>query len=209
LGECKTEDLEAAGSSPARGIPSGESEKMMERRFARLRRAPVETYPGSAEVPDNGMCLSVFLVLEPPNRDGAVLMGRINPSAPWAEIGALDPKRIASIGDRWMLPSCQLLLFESPSDAARRILKEQLGSSPLPLGGPLVFSDPSERAGGPGRDPHWDFHFVYRGRWGSTEPPHAPAWKHLEFVEVARTRRAEIARSQGDVLELAGLRPKD
>jgi ADP-ribose pyrophosphatase YjhB (NUDIX family) len=181
----------------------------MARRFARLRRNPIEAHPGAFEVPDNGMCLSVFLVLEPPNRDGAVLMGRLDPSAPWQEIGALDPKRVASFGDRWMLPSCQLLLFESPADAARRILKEQLESEPFPLHGPYVFSDPSERPVAAGRDPHWDFHFVYRGRWPSAVAPHAAAWKHLDFVEVARTSRKEIAREQGDVLELVGLRLKD
>lgn len=155
------------------------------------------------------MCLSVFLVLERPGRDGAVLMGRIDPSAPWPEIGALDRKRAVAIAHQWMLPSCQLLLFESPSEAARRILKEQLGSEPLPLDGPFVFSDPSVRPADPGRDPHWDFHFVYRGRWSSSDAPRAPAWKHLEFVEVARIARAEIARAQGDVLELVGLRPRD
>ena len=181
----------------------------MERRFARLRRAPITDLPGASEAPDNGMCLSVFLVLEPPDRDGWVLMGRIDPSAPWLEIGALDPKRAASVAPLWMLPSCQLLLFEDPAEAARRILKEQLESGPLPLERPFVFSDPSVRPGAPGKDPHWDFHFVYRVRWGSSSPPRAPAWKHLEFVEVARVRRSEIARDQGDVLELVGLRPRD
>jgi ADP-ribose pyrophosphatase YjhB (NUDIX family) len=181
----------------------------MTRRFARLRRGPVEASSGASELPDNGFCLSVFLVLEPPDRPGAVLMGRINPNADWWEIGALDPKRFGMVGDRWMLPSCQLLLFESPADAARRILKEQLGAAPLPLEGPFTFSDPSPRPGSPGKDPHWDFHFVYRGRWGSSVPPQAPAWRRLEFVDVGRTRRAEIARDQGDVLELVGLRPSD
>ena len=155
------------------------------------------------------MCLSVFLVIERPNRDGAVLMGRVDPSADWWEVGALDPKRLGAIAEQWMLPSCQLLLFESPVDAARRILKEQLGSTPIPLDGPLVFSDPSERPGPAGRDPHWDLHFVYRARWSSPSAPRAPAWRRLEFVEVARTSRSEIARNQGDVLELVGLSPRD
>jgi ADP-ribose pyrophosphatase YjhB (NUDIX family) len=154
------------------------------------------------------MCLSVFLVLEHPKADGVVLLGRVNPMAPWWEIGALDPKRLAAIGDKWMLPSCQLLLFESPDDAARRILKEQLGSGPLPLKGPFVFSDPSRRSGSTAQDPHWDFHFVYRGRWTSASPPRFAPWKHLQFVEVAQTERVDIARAQGDVLELIGLRPR-
>jgi len=179
----------------------------MTRRFARLRRGPVSEASGTAEVPDNGMCLSVFLVLEGPDRPGRVLMGHIDPGFDWWEVGALDPARIPTVSQRWMLPSSQLVLFEGPAEAARRILKEQLGSPSLPLEGPFVFSDPSPRPGSPGRDPHWDFHIVYRGRWSSANPPHAPAWKDLAFVDIARTSRAEIARDQGDVLELVGLAP--
>ncbi len=181
----------------------------MEKRFARLRRGPVEEGSGASEVPDNGLCLSVFLVLESPTRRGAVLAGKVNPTAPWWEIGAVDPRRLAAIGDRWMLPSRQLQLFESPQDAAHRILQEQLGSGPLELEGPFVFSDPSERAGGPGTDPHWDIHLVFRGRWPSPTAPRFSAWNDLQFLEVARTRRVDFARNQGDVLELVGLRPLD
>jgi len=181
---------------------------LTERRFARFRRGPIADHPGAAEVPDDGLCLSVFLVLERPDRDGAVLLGRLDPAGPWWEVGALDPTRLGRIGERWMLPSCQLLLFEAPAEAARQILKEQLGSGLIPLVGPTVFSDPAERPRATGGDPHWDVHFVFRGRWSSSTPPHAPAWKHLEFVDVSRTRRGDIARGQGDVLELVGFPPK-
>jgi ADP-ribose pyrophosphatase YjhB (NUDIX family) len=181
----------------------------MERRYARFRRAPIADYPGAAEVPDNGMCLSVFLVLEAPGRPGTVLAGKVDPSGPWWEVGAVDPKRVAMIGERWMLPSCQLIVFESPADAAVRILKEQLGSAPLPLEGPAVFSDPSPRPASPGKDLHWDIHFVYRGRWTARTLPHTRVWKRLDFVDVAQTPRSEFARDQGDVLELVGLTPKD
>jgi len=177
---------------------------MTTRRFTRFRRGPVPENSDASEVPDNGMCLSVFLILEDPKRDGAVLMGRLDPSAPWFEIGALGGARVSKVSDRWMLPSSQLMLFESPDDAARRIFREQLGSSPVALTGPAVFSDPSVRKGEEDRDPHWDIHFVYRGRWPSSAVPHAAAWKHLEFVDVTRVKSFEIARSQGDVLELAG-----
>jgi hypothetical protein len=209
LGECKTEDLEAAGSSPARGIPAHDLEdRSMERRFTRLRRSVTGESPGASVVPDAGICLSVFLVLSPPRSTGAVLMGRIDPSAPWSEIGALDPARAAAMGDRWMLPSSQLVFFESPEDAARRILKEQLASPPMPLDGPAVFSEAYRRPGTAATDPHWDFHFVFRGRWPSSTPPRAPAWRHLEFVDVGTTDPAEIARNQGDVLALVGLAPR-
>ncbi len=181
----------------------------MERRFTRFRRGPLPANSGAFELPDDGFCLSVFLVLESPRAPGSVLMGKLDPAAPWWEIGALDPKRLGNVGDRWMLPSCQLLLFESPIVAARRILKEQLDSGEIPLQGPQTFSDPATRPGSGTQDPHWDFHFVYRGRWPSETPPRARPWKRLEFVDVSRTARAEIARQQGDVLELVGLQPRE
>lgn len=180
-----------------------------ERRFVRLRRGPLSDHPGAFEVPDDGMCLSVFLVLEPRSSPGSVLLGKLNPDAPWWEIGAIDPRRLGAIGEGWMLPSCQLLFFESPADAARRILKEQLDLEGLSLEGPQVFSDPGVRAHRPSQDPHWDLHFVFRGSWPSDEPPRSTAWKRLEFVPIARTSRADIARLQGDVLELVGLPPRD
>jgi len=180
----------------------------MARRFVRLRRGPVSEVSGTAEVPDNGMCLSVFLVIAPPGRKDAVLAGHIDPTFDWWEVGALDPKRVGAVSERWMLPSSQLLFFEGPAEAAERVLREQLGSPPVPLEGPFVFSDPSLRPGAPGKDPHWDVHFVFRGRWGSSTPPHARPWKDLAFVEVAATARAEFARDQGDVLELVGLAPR-
>jgi ADP-ribose pyrophosphatase YjhB (NUDIX family) len=180
----------------------------MTRRFTRLRPGSVAAVPGASVVPDAGMCLSVFLVLTSPDQDRAVLMGRIDPSAPWDEIGALDAGRASAVGDRWMLPSSQLVFFESPEEAARRILKEQLGRSPIPLEGPAVFSEAYRRPTSSDADPHWDFHFVFRGRWPSSTPPRSPAWRELAFVDVGRVDPATIARSQGDVLALVGFRPR-
>jgi len=135
-------------------------------------------------------------------------MGLVDPSAPWSEIGGLDAARASALGDRWMLPSSQLVFFESPQDAAQRILKEQLASPPIPLDGPAVFSEAYRRPGSPASDPHWDLHFIFRGRWPSSTPPRAPAWRQLEFVDIAKTPSSEIARNQGDVLALAGLVPR-
>ena len=180
----------------------------MDARFTRFRRAPLDAHPGASEIPEAGMCLSVFLVLEAPERDGAVLLGQLEAGAPWWEIGGIDPGRLARIGGRWMLPSRQLRLYEGPDEAAKSILREQLGSGPLSLTGPRVFSDPADAPFPDATDRHWDIHLVYRGRWPTAIPPKAAAWKRLEFVEVGRLPRAEVARGQADVLELAGLVPK-
>ncbi|HTP54110.1 MAG TPA: NUDIX hydrolase [Thermoplasmata archaeon] len=177
---------------------------MAERRFARLRAGGLAGHPGAAEVPYDGMCLSVFLIVRPEGRSGEVLLGRIDPSADWATIGGLDPGRVAQIATRWMLPSSQLLFFESPTEAAERIAREQLGV-PLPgLTGPATFSEAYRRPGSAG-DPHWDLHFIYEARWPTARFPASRPFSELAFVEAARTPRAEIARSQADILALVGL----
>jgi ADP-ribose pyrophosphatase YjhB (NUDIX family) len=180
----------------------------MGRRFTRLKPASPQEIPGASTVPDDGLCLSVFLVLSPPGRGSSVLLGRIDPTAPWDELGALDAGRVRSVGDRWMLPSSQLVFFETPQEATRRILKEQLASDPIPLESPAVFSEAYRRPGSAAKDPHWDFHFIYRGRWPTATPPTAPAFRELAFVDVTRITSSDLARNQGDVLALVGLAPK-
>jgi hypothetical protein len=180
----------------------------MERRFTRLS-ASTPLPPGASSVPDAGMCLSVFLVLRSPDEPHHVLMGRVDPTGPWGDIGGLDPGRLERVGRSWMLPSRQLIFFEGPEEAAHVIAREQLGAELPTVSGPRVFSDPSKRPGSDHRDPHWDFHFVFEGRWPDSTPPSHPLWKELAFVDVPSTQRGEIARGQGDVLELIGLPPKD
>lgn len=178
-----------------------------DRRFARLRRGVATDSPDTSVVPENGMCLSAFLVVRPKGEDRKVLLGHLDPHAPWSWIGALDSSRLSRIGQGWMLPSSQLLLFESPQEAARRIAREQLETDLPPIETSGVFSEAYPSQAHPTGDPHWDFHFVFQVRWPSAQPPRAYPWKELAFVDLNRLRREEIARFQGDVLELAGLPP--
>ena len=154
------------------------------------------------------MCLSSFLVLAAPHDPKRVLVGRIAPDPRWEELGGLDPGRAARVGNGWMLPSSQLLLFESPEEAASRIARELLGLDLPMLEGPRVFSETHHRPGAKGEDAHWDLHFVFTGR-GPPHPPTHPLWRELAYVAVQETRRTEFARNQGDVLELVGLPPQD
>ncbi len=176
-----------------------------DRRFARLRQGVATDVPLTSVVPENGMCLSAFLVLRPQGEDHKVLMGRIDPKAPWSWIGALGPEGVTRIGEGWMLPSSHLLLFESPEEAARRIAREQLESDLPPLEGTAFFSEAYPSRAHPTGDPHWDFQFVLRARWPSKTPPRAFPWKELAFRDLGQLHPEEIARGQGDVLELAGL----
>ena len=180
----------------------------MERRFARLRPGTSPERSGYYAVPDDGMCLSTFLVIDRPGHPGEALLGRLDPEADWFGIGALTPERVASIGRRWTLPASQLLYFEGPDEAAHRVLREQLATAVSSLPAPRVVSEAYRRAGSSARDPHWDLQFIYRFPWPRPEPPRAPVWKELAFVDVSSVPRSDLGRGHGDILELAGLPPK-
>ncbi len=176
-----------------------------DRRFCRFSK-PQDTPFGMPEVPEGGLCLSAFLVLAERGYPGRVLMGHLNPAAPWDHIGALDSTRVAAHGKGWMLPSSHLLVHEAPQDAAKRIAREQLERPDLAFGEPRVFSEVATPKRFPGLASHWDLEFVFLAEWPGRAAPSAGAWSELRFIDVATTPRSAIARSHEDVLELAGLR---
>ncbi len=178
---------------------------MAARRFCRFRPGTRPPSAGTSEVPDDGFCLSAFLVVESATRRGDVLLGRIDPEGPWSEAGGLSGERLRRWPDRWMLPASHLLLFESPGDAARRISAELLGRPIDEPGRPQVFSETYGR-GAEGGDPHWDLQFVYRFSWPDPAPAAGPLWRELAFRPVRTMVASEFARDHQDVLALVGLR---
>ena len=174
------------------------------RRFCRFRH-PSDSQKGTFGLPEDGMCLSVFLLLHPPGRPAQILMGRPSLDAPWDKLGAMDADRLRQMEDRWVLPASHLLLFEDPQAGADRLQRELLESAPVRLEGPQVASEAYARPSAPSKDPHWDIHFLFRGEWPDPHPPQATPWKELAFVEVTRTPRREYGRGHGDILALAGL----
>jgi ADP-ribose pyrophosphatase YjhB (NUDIX family) len=175
------------------------------RRFARFARDRLVS-EGYWPLPEDGLCLSSFLVLSPEGRPGEVLVGRIDPNGPWDEIGALDPRRVRMNAEGWMLPASHLLYFESPEEAARRVLKEQVGLEGLPLDPPSVFSECYQPRRHPERGMHWDLEFIFRGGAPAAWSPRHPAWAELRFIDPATTPRNRFTRSHDEVLELAGYR---
>lgn len=177
-----------------------------ERQFCRfVRTAPS---PGSGavyttQIPEGGLCLSSFLILT----DGdsrRVLMGHLNPAADWEEIGALDSDRAQAHSRGWMLPSSHLMVYESPQEAAMRILREQLGMVHLELCEAKVVSEVGTPKRFPGLARHWDLEFVFSGKIVGGGAQNHDAWRELRFVDPAKTYRREIARSHDEVLESAG-----
>jgi ADP-ribose pyrophosphatase YjhB (NUDIX family) len=160
------------------------------RRFTHFKRdAPL---PRMREIPEGGFCISAFLIIAKTGSPQDVLMGRINKKAPWDHIGALDPERVERHSGRWMLPSSALMLGESPQQAAKRILKEQLGLDDQPLEGPSIFSE----VYGPLN--HWDLEFIFLGQ--RINVPSNDAWGVLEFVDLRKTRMEDMARKHEDIL---------
>ncbi len=174
------------------------------RRFCRFSKSPSTASFSVTEIPVDGLCLSSFVILHSWSTPSAVLMGHLNPAAPWDHLGALDAERVAAHHAGWMLPSSHLIFGESPEEAARRILREQLGLGDRPLSGPRVVSEvyaPTRRATAGG---HWDLEFLFQGNASDSELTTPEAWTELRFVDTRRVSRAEIARSHDDVLASAG-----
>lgn len=132
-------------------------------------------------------------------------MGRLNPKAPWDHLGALDPARAEANSKGWMLPSSHLIFGESPKDAARRVLLEQLGIEGLDLDGPKVVSEAYPSIRGPHLGDHWDIEFIFRGRVSGDALPRTDAWVELGFVDLTRLKKADIVRFHEDIVESAGL----
>ena len=164
-----------------------------DRKFAAFSRKAVP--PRMRKMPEGGMCISAFVIVSKRGEPGRVLMGRIDASAGWDHIGALDAKRAERVSAGWMLPSSHLILYETPEGAARRIIREQLSIKDMKLNGPLTFVDTS------GVENHWDLGFIFQGERDVI--PKNAAWRELDFVDPKEVNR-DIVRSQLDVLAYAG-----
>jgi hypothetical protein len=174
-------------------------------KVSRFRPDAAPDDPVYTAVPADGLCLNVFVLLSDRANSHRVLLGRIDPEQPWTEIGGMHRQRIQDLGDRWMLPSRQLYLFEAPDEAARSILHAQLGIESLRLEGPQVVSEAWQRPKPAGEGRHWDISFLYRGTWPAGRPLAARPWRELAVHESDQLRPEDVGRSHLDVLDLAGL----
>lgn len=97
-----------------------------ERIFCRFTRsdAPFSIH----ELPTEDVCLSAFLIFSPPGDPKQVLVGQMNPDAPWDHFAGLAREEVQLNEGRWVLPASHLLFGEGPNHAATRILHEQLGN---------------------------------------------------------------------------------
>lgn len=174
-----------------------------DRRFCRFNRLGDVPF-GMPEVPEGGLCLSAFLLITERGHADRVLMGHLNPAAPWDHIGALDASRTAVHSKGWMLPSSHLLVNEAPDAAARRIAAEQLERPDLTFSDAKVVSEVYTPRRFPDLVKHWDLEFLFRGEWPGGPAPEAAAWTDLRFVDTTTMPKSAMARSHEDVLASAG-----
>lgn len=178
-----------------------------DRRFCRFNKLGDVPF-GMPEVPEGGLCLSAFLLVSEHGHPGRVLMGHLNPEAPWDHIGALDASRTAAHSKGWMLPSSHLILNEAPDAAAQRIAREQLERTDLLFSEAKVVSEVYTPRRFPDIVRHWDLEFLFCGEWPGGAPK-ASAWTELRFVDLTATPKADMARSHEDILASAGLKLRD
>ncbi len=185
-------------------LPGRMSEVPPTRIPSRFRPSPGPEDPVYSDVPDDGLCLNVFLLVADAADAGRVLLGRLDPAAPWKKIGGMSEARIRSTTGRWMLPSRQLFRFEAPDDAARSILREQLELPAIPVAGPSVTSEAWQRPQPVGTGLHWDLSFLYRATWPAGQEVRATPWQELAFLDPRKLQPKDVGRSHLDVLALAG-----
>jgi ADP-ribose pyrophosphatase YjhB (NUDIX family) len=120
-------------------------------------------------------------------------------------IGALDPERVEAHSKGWMIPSSHLLLKESPHEAAKRILEEQLELEGVRLSEPKVVSETYTPRRFSDLPSHWDLEFVFRGELPMEQVPRAFAWKELAFrrpESYQEIRNGKISRGHSRVCRI-------
>jgi hypothetical protein len=176
-----------------------------DRRFCRFTRS-AEGHPyGLRWEEPGGLCLSTFLILSEEGHPSSVLVGRMNPNAPWDHLEGLDAERIEAHRGGWLLPASHLLLREAPGEAAGRILNEMLGGVTPSLEPVRVVSEVYTPRRFPETHNHWDISFLYRGTLHGPPPSVPSVWSDLRFVDVRTAHRSEFARSHEEVLDHVGL----
>jgi hypothetical protein len=180
-----------------------------ERIFCRFNRGR-STSTGAAdespmslkEIPPGGLCLSAFLIAQ--DDQGRVVMGKLDPQAPWDHIGALDPKRIELHRKGWMLPASHLMVHESPQAAIKRVASEQLELQDLRISDPKIVSEVYPPRYFPDLAEHWDLEFISFASVRSIQL-RTRAFLELALIDPKVTRRSEIARSHEDILASVGI----
>jgi hypothetical protein len=160
--------------------------------------APFAPPKGFTQLPDGGMCLSVFLFVI---QSGRLLLGKYGLHPAWETLAGMETKRVEANHHGMTLPASHLKFGEAPLEAAHRIGEEILT---LPKGlmysGPFVKTFFYEPMIAPGKM-HFDVTFFYDVALPENVAIHTPPWyASLEWVERDKLTIQNYARQHGDVV---------
>ena len=159
--------------------------------------------------PAGGICLSSFVVV---SNGSGILLGKMKKPEIWIErffVSQQFVPRYMSEG-KYLMPASHLAWYESPLDAADRILREQALVN-FPKEKIRLLGVQSHLRGDLNDEknpPHWDICFVYEARLSAkvARKIKSPEWfEDFGFKPKSKLTAGDFARAQGDVLEEAHL----
>ena len=157
--------------------------------------------------PAGGICLSSFVVV---SNGAGVLLGKMKNPDVWIERFFVSPQFVPRYlsEEKYLMPASHLAWYESPLDAAERILKEQallnFPKEKIKLLG--VQSHLRGDLNDEKNPPHWDICFVYEARLPAkiARKIKSPDWfGDFGFKSKTKLSASDFARGHGDVLEEA------
>jgi len=160
--------------------------------------------------PPGGICLSSFVVVSNGSR---ILLGKMKNPDTWVERFFVSQKFVPGYlaePEKFLMPATHLAWYESPLDAADRILREQalvdFPKEKIKLLG--VQSHLRGDVNDEKNPPHWDICFVYEARLPSKAAAKikSPDWfDDFGFKPKTKLTSSDFLRAQGDVLEEANV----
>jgi ADP-ribose pyrophosphatase YjhB (NUDIX family) len=160
-------------------------------------------------VPPGGTCLSSFVLV---SDGGRVLVGKMAHPEIWVERFLVGPKfaPVYAASGKYVLPARHLHWYESPLDAARSVLQDQVGLD-VPESEISLVDVQSHVSGDIANEkepPHWDICFVYQTHVSKNMAAKLsrPEWfSELVFEPLPGLKQEDFTRGHGDVLQAAGM----
>jgi ADP-ribose pyrophosphatase YjhB (NUDIX family) len=141
-----------------------------------------------------------------------ILVGRMDRPEIWVEKFLVGPARAKVYADsgKYVLPARHLHWYESPFEAARSVLRDQVGLD-VPANR-ISLVDVQSHVSGDVNDekepPHWDICFVYKVQVPKSQAAklRRPEWfSELAFKPLGGLKQQDFTRGHGDVLQMAGM----
>jgi ADP-ribose pyrophosphatase YjhB (NUDIX family) len=164
-------------------------------------------------VTPGGTCLSSFVLI---SNGRNILVGKMAKPEVWVERFLVGPAFAPTYTNsgKYALPARHLHWYESPLEAARSIVREQIGIG-VPKGKFSLLDVESFVSGDVASEkepPHWDLCFIYRARVSKALASRLrrPEWfSELAFKSLSGLKPGDFTRGHGDVLQAAGMLKPD